>query len=364
MSLEQYRDVWAYCFMEDGRLTRPSLEIIAAARKVADKLGHKVVAAIIGYDLKSGVDEAIARGADKVVYADEPWLKNYTCLPYTRVLCEMVEKEKPYALLFVADELGRDLSPRVAYRLGTGLATDNINLEVEDYYFGPTNTTYKSVLAQIRPDFATRVAKIFTPRHRPQIASIRPGNFEPLQEDRSRKGEVVRYHPKPVPEDFVVEVVEERRLPKSEVDLEGARVVVSIGLGILKDGKGKPRNPREGYSLAKRLVDLVSTKLGVNCELGATRALIYSELKELQGLVTSERQVGQTGKTVSPEVYIAVGISGSVQHRVGMIRSKKIVAINNDPKAPIFDIAHYGVRGDLYEALPRIIEAVERVANG
>ncbi|MEM1964878.1 MAG: electron transfer flavoprotein subunit alpha/FixB family protein [Candidatus Caldarchaeum sp.] len=359
MSTEQYRDVWAYCVKEEDHLTRPSLEILAAARKVADKIGQQVGAVIIGYNLGGVLDEAIAYGADKVLYADEPWLKNYLCLPYTRVVCGMAEKMKPYAMLFVADELGRDLSPRVAYRLNTGLATDNINLEVEDYYFGPTNTTYKNVLAQIRPDFATRVAKIFTPRHRPQIASIRPGNFEPLPEDRSRVGEKIRFRPQPVPEDFSVEVIEEKQLPKTGVDLEAAKVVVSIGLGVLKDGSGNPRSPREGYELAKRLVDLVKERFGVPAELGATRALIYSEFKELEGLVTSERQVGQTGKTVSPDVYIAVGISGSVQHRVGMIKSKKIVAVNNDPKAPIFDIAHYGVKADLYDVVPKLIEIIE-----
>ncbi|MEM4408803.1 MAG: electron transfer flavoprotein subunit alpha/FixB family protein [Candidatus Caldarchaeum sp.] len=360
MSTELYSDVWAYCVKEENRLTRPSLEILAAARKVADKIGAQVAAVIVGHNLDGVLDEAIAFGADEVLYADEPWLKNYLCLPYTRVLCEMAEKMKPYAILFVADELGRDLSPRVAYRLNTGLATDNINLEVEDYYFGPTNTTYKNVLAQIRPDFATRVAKIFTPRHRPQIASIRPGNFEPLPENRRRVGEKIKFHPTPVPEDFSVEVIEERELPKPSVNLEEAKVVVSIGLGILKDGSGNPRNPREGFILAKKLVDLVREKFDVPSELGATRALIYSELKELEGLVTSERQVGQTGKTVSPDVYIAAGISGSVQHRVGMIKSKKIVAINNDPKAPIFEIAHYGVKADLYEVLPKILEIIER----
>jgi electron transfer flavoprotein alpha subunit len=360
LSLEQYRDVWAYCVKEDGRLTRPSLEILAAARKVADQLEQEVVAVLVGYGLDEALDDAIAHGADKVVYADEPWLKSYQCLPYTRVICEMAEKLKPYAFLFVADELGRDLSPRVAYRLNTGLATDNINLAVEDYYYGPTNTTYKKIIAQIRPDFATRVAKIYTPRHRPQIASIRPGNFDPLPADPRRRGEKIRFRPQPREEDFVVQVLEETPVPKSTVDLEGAQVVVSLGLGILRDGRGNPRNPREGYELGAKLVELIREKLGVKAELGATRALIYAELKELEGLVTSERQVGQTGKTVAPEVYIAVGISGSVQHRVGMIRSKKIVAINTDPQAPIFQLAHYGVRADLYEVLPKMIEYLEK----
>jgi electron transfer flavoprotein alpha subunit len=154
--------------------------------------------------------------------------------------------------------------------------------------------------------------------------------------------------------------LEETPVPKSTVDLEGAQVVVSLGLGILRDGRGNPRNPREGYELGAKLVELIREKLGVKAELGATRALIYAELKELEGLVTSERQVGQTGKTVAPEVYIAVGISGSVQHRVGMIRSKKIVAINTDPQAPIFQLAHYGVRADLYEVLPKMIEYLKK----
>ncbi|MEM4227691.1 MAG: electron transfer flavoprotein subunit alpha/FixB family protein, partial [Candidatus Caldarchaeum sp.] len=200
--------------------------------------------------------------------------------------------------------------------------------------------------------------------HRPQIASIRPGNFDPLPEDRSRTGEKIRLRPEPNPDDFLVQVLEEREVPKSPVELEEAKVVVSIGLGILKDGNGNPRNPREGYELAKKLVEVIKTHLGVKAELGATRALIHAELKELEGLITSERQVGQTGKTVSPDIYVALGISGSVQHRVGMIKSKKIVAVNTDPNAPIFEIAHYGVRGDLYQIVPRLIELIEGGYNG
>ncbi len=355
MSLEQYRDVWVYLTREDGKLTRPSLELIAAGRKVADKIGQRVVAVMLGYQLGDAPNEAIARGADAVIYADEPWLKNYLCLPYTRVLVDMCRQYKPYAFLFIADELGRDLSPRVAYRLKTGLATDNIDLEVEDYYFGKDNTTYKNVLAQIRPDFATRVAKIYTPRHRPQIASIRPGNFEPLPRDESRRGELIRFQPSPVEDDFKAEIIEEKALPKSAVDLENAKVIISLGLGILKDGEGRPRNPREGLELAEELAQLLRERYGLKVEIGATRALIYAELKELEGFITKERQVGQTGKTVAPDIYIALGISGAVQHRVGMIRSKNIVAVNTDPNAPIFDIAHYVINDDLYKVVPQLI---------
>ena len=354
MSLEQYKDVWAYCVREGDSLTRPSLEILAAARKVADKIGQKAVAVILGHGLDRVVENAIAHGADAVVYADEPWLEKYQCLPYTRVLCEMAEKMKPYAFLFVADELGRDLSPRVAYRLNTGLATDNIDLAVEDYYFGPTNTTYRNILAQIRPDFATRVAKIYTPRHRPQMASIRPGNFEPLRRDPSRRGELIRFRPTPVEEDFKVKILEEAIQRKSQIDLEGADIIISLGMGILRDGEGNPRNPREAFTLVSEILELIRRNYGLKGEIGATRALIYSELKELEGLITSERQVGQTGRTVAPQIYIAVGISGAVQHKVGMIKSKKIVAINSDRDAPIFELAHYAIKDDLYKVLPRL----------
>jgi len=354
--LSQYKDVWVYVVVDDGKLTKPSLELIAAGRKIADKIQQRVVAVMIGYQLDNAVKEAFEYGADAVLYADEPWLKSYICLPYTRILVEMVKQYKPYAFLFIADELGRDLSPRVAYRLKTGLATDNIDLEVEDYFFGPTRTTYKNTLAQIRPDFATRIAKIYTPRHRPQIASIRPGNFNPLPRQPGRRGEAIRFTPTPADEDFIIQIIEEEKVPKSPIDLENAQVVISLGLGILRDGEGRPRSPREGYELAEKLATILREKYGLRVEIGATRALIYAELKELEGIVTKDRQVGQTGKTVAPEIYIALGISGAVQHRVGMIRSKNIVAVNLDPKAPIFEIAHYAVKDDLYKILPKIIE--------
>jgi len=339
------------------------LELLAAGRKVADKLNQKLVGVILGYNLGDALRHIVAYGADRVVYADEPWLKDYLCLPYTRVLCEMCDKFKPNVFLFVADELGRDLSPRVAYRLVTGLATDNIDLAVEDYYFGPTNTTYKNILAQIRPDFATRIAKIYTPRHRPQIASIRPGNFEPLPPNEHREGELLRFETSQVQEDFIVQVIEQSRLPKSSVDLENAEVIISLGLGILRDGQGRPRNPREAWDLTEQLAQLLREKHGVRVEVGASRALIYAELKELEGLVTRERQVGQTGKTVAPNLYIALGISGAVQHRVGMIRAKNIVAVNTDANAPIFEIAHYAVKDDLYVFLPKLIEHLKGGAD-
>ncbi|MDT7967922.1 MAG: electron transfer flavoprotein subunit alpha/FixB family protein [Candidatus Calditenuis sp.] len=356
--IEGYRDVWVYCEHEDGKLTRPTTEVIAGARKIADKVGMDVVGVLMGYNLGDLVKEPIYYGADKVIYCDDPRLKDYQVLPYTTVLSDMVMRLKPWALLFVTSEIGKDLGPRVAYRTRTGLAADVIDLIVEDFVMNlPTGRyVYKDCIAQVRPDFATRIAKIFTPKHRPQISSVRPGNFTPLPRDEGRKGEVVRWEPRFEEDDFQVEVLETRKVPKSEVKLEEAKVVISLGLGILRDASGRPRDPREAFRMAKELADLIREKFGVETEIGASRALIYAGLKELEGLITKERQVGQTGKTIAPEVYIALGISGALQHRVGMQRSKRIVAVNLDPNAPIFQIAHYGYVGDLYEFLPKAIE--------
>jgi len=356
--IEGYRDVWVYCEHEDGKLTRPTTEVIAGARKVADKVGMDVVGVLIGYNLGDLVREPIYYGADKVIYCDDPRLKDYQVLPYTTVLSDMVMQLKPWALLFVTSEIGKDLGPRVAYRTRTGLAADVIDLVVEDFVMNlPTGRyVYKDCIAQVRPDFATRIAKIFTPRHRPQMSNIRPGSFTPLPRDENRKGEVVQWNAEIPPEAFAVEVIEERSLPKSTIKLEEAKVIISLGLGVLKDANGNPRNPLEAYRYAEKLAEAVRQRLGVATEIGASRALIYSNIKELEGLVVKDRQVGQTGKTVAPDIYIAAGISGAIQHRVGIMRSKKIVAINTDTQAPIFQIAHYGIVGDLYELLPKLVD--------
>ncbi|MBI2183508.1 MAG: electron transfer flavoprotein subunit alpha/FixB family protein [Thaumarchaeota archaeon] len=360
MSESGSQDAWVYMEHQAGEFTGPSLEVLAAGRKVADKLGQKLVAVLLGTNIEKLAHIAIEYGADQAIYADHAELSNYGCLQYTRVLHQMAQKKRPHAMLFVADEIGRDLAPRLAYRLETGLATDNIELEVTDYFYPPTKTTYKNLMVQIRPDFATRVARIYTPRTRPQIATVRPGNFKPLPKNPMRKGEVIRFSGSLVDSDFKVVVEGMEDLPKSGVDLQGADCIVSLGLGILKDGKGNPRNPLEAYKLANELADTVAAKWGMKVEIGSSRGLIYAGLKELEGIITVDRQVGQTGKTVSPDIYFALGISGSVQHKVGMQRSAKIVAINLNPKAPIFEIAHYPIVGDLYEVVPKIIEEIRR----
>jgi electron transfer flavoprotein alpha subunit len=356
---DESRNVWAYLQREDEDLSKDSLELLAAGRKVADKLEQELVGVVLGYQLDGVAEKAIEYGADHVIVVDDPALADYLSLRYVDTLTSLVREKKPYSFIFVSTEIGKDLAPRLAYRLNTGLATDNIELEVEDYFNPQFNTTFKNLMIQIRPDFGTRVAKIYTPRHRPQMATIRPGNFRPLERDAKRKGRIEKVSLPWRDKQYSAIVREIRELPKPKVNLKDAQVVISLGLGVLKDGEGRPRDPREAYALARKLKELLESRMGLKAEIGASRALIYAELKELEGIISRENQVGQTGTTVSPGVYIALGISGALQHKVGMQRSKKIVAVNIDPKAPIFEIAHYPVVADVYDFLPQLIANLE-----
>ncbi len=355
---DEYKGVWVYVQHEGGQLIKPTLELLSAGRKVANKLNHQLTAILLGHEIAALARETTEYGVDDVIYSADPRLGDYLCLPYTSVLSNLVRKLKPYAFLFLSDEVGKDLAPRVAYRLKTGLATDNIELEIEDYYHIPTKTQLKNLLIQIRPDFATRVAKIYTPWHRPQIATVRPGNFMPAERKDGGSASLKEEKPDFREEDFSLILRSLRNVARSPVELENAQAVISLGLGILRDGSGNPRSPLEGYRLAQDLAQAIHEKFGLRTEIGASRALIYAELSELHGLITLDHQVGQTGMTVSPDLYFAVGISGAVQHRVGMLRSKRIVAINLDPTAPIFQIAHYPIIGDLYQELPRLTELI------
>jgi electron transfer flavoprotein alpha subunit len=352
------KNVWVYLQMEGDDLSKESLELLAAGKKVAGKLKQDLVGILLGNDLKTAPKTAIEYGADRVIVVDDPVLANYFSLRYVDILAVLAREKKPYSFIFLATEIGKDLAPRLAYRLNTGLATDNIELEVEDYYNPQFKQTFKNLMIQIRPDFGTRVAKIYTPRHRPQMATIRPGNFKPLEPDSARKGKVEKVALPGREKQYSAIVKEMRELPRSNVNLKEAQVVISLGLGILKDKEGKPRDPREAYQLALKLKAVIERKEGLKVEIGASRALIYAELKGLEGLISKENQVGQTGTTVSPTLYIALGISGALQHRVGMSKSRKIVAVNLDPNAPIFQIAHYPIIADVYDFVPELIAKI------
>ncbi len=351
------RDVWVFLQYAGRSLTTPSLELLSAGRKIADAINQKLVAVLIGSDLDDVSHEVSKYNVDEVICCEDEKLSYYNCLPFSTICAQLAQKRKPYAFLFVADELGRDLVPRIAYRLRTGLATDTIDLNVGDFYHPPSKTTFKNILIQVRPDFATRIAKIFTPSRRPQIATIRAGNF-PLPKTVSSSPKITNFRVKTGRSDYSVIVNEIHKATQSTSEIEGAQAVVAIGLGILRDGRGNPRRPREGYDLAVELAEEVSQKYRWTTAIGSTRALIYAGLKDLDGLISDKDQVGQTGRTVSPDVYFALGISGAIQHQVGMQKSKKIVAINIDKNAPIFRIAHYPILGDVFEEVPRLIKAI------
>ncbi len=363
--IESYRDVWIFIETLGGELISYSLEGIAAARKIASKVGMSVGALVagdrVGDDLARSL---IEHGADYVVAVEHPYLADYEPLAYTAALEEIVGIRKPWALIFMADEMGRDLAPRLAYRLVTGLATDNIDFDVEDFFHGLLKERFTNILAQIRPDFATRIAKIYTPRHRPQIASLRPGSFKPLQRDPSRRGEIYRYTPSLKGYQRRIRVIDYEKIEDKGAELLDAKLIIGLGLGILRDAEGNARNPLETVEHTRKILDLVGKKLGVETAMGASRALIHADVKDLKGIITHDIQIGQTGKTVSPKVYIAVGISGAIQHRVGILRAGNIVAINIDPRAPIHEIAHYSIIEDLYRALPKLYEALRKKLEG
>lgn len=351
---ESAKGVWAYLQHKSTSLEPDSLELLAAGRKVADRLGQELVGIVLGQNVGEASREAVRRGADRVLYVDSPAFAAYFNLRYIEAISEMARQRNPYVFIFTANELGKDLAARVAYRLKTGLATDNVQLEVEDCFVPGLKQTFEDLLIQIRPDFGTRLARIYTPKTRPQMATVRPGNFAPLPDVPARKGVIEAFAFEERDYRALVKEVVELEPPK--VDLKGADVVISLGLGVLKDGEGKPRNPKEAYDYALELKSNFEA-MGLKAELGASRALVYAEVKELEGLLGLENQVGQTGATVSPRLYIAAGISGALQHRVGMMKSRKILAINSDPTAPIFSIAHYPIVGDLYQELPKLIAA-------
>lgn len=350
---QEYRDVWVYLQREGEGLTRDSLELIGAGRKVADKLKQDLVGVIIGHNVGSVAQRAIEYGVDGVVFADSPSLATYFNLAYVDAVNAMVAAKRPYVFLFAANELGKDIAARIAYRLKTGLATDNVQLEIDDYYNPQLKANFQNLLIQIRPDFGTRLAKIYTPKTRPQMATVRPGNFSPPQRDPDRRGRLEEFEVEL--KDYPAKVKEVVELPKPPVDFAEAEVVVCLGLGILKDKAGRPRNPKEAYDMATELKRVFESKYGLKAEIGATRALLYAEVKELQGLITKYHQIGQTGATVSPKIYVGLGVSGALQHRVGMARSRKILAVNTDPAAPILQMAHYPIVGDLYEEVPRLV---------
>lgn len=330
MDIKQYKNVWVFAEQRQGQLTPVVIELLGEGKKLADEIGVELCAILAGHQVDDLAQTLIKYGASKVYYANNEYLKNYTTDGYAKVVVEAVEQYKPEIILIGATHIGRDLAPRVASRLDTGLTADCTKLEID-----PEDKKLK----QTRPAFGGNLmATIICPDRRPQMSTVRPGVMDKAKEDASHKGEVIALDIKINPEDIRTKVVEIVKTKKDMISLTDAEVIVSGGLGI----KGP-----EGFQLLQKLAD----KLGGT--IGASRAAVDS------GWIDHSRQVGQTGTTVKPKIYIACGISGAIQHIAGMQESDLIIAINNNPNAPIFQIADYGIVGDLFDVIPKLIELLD-----
>ena len=355
--INEFSDIWVFCEQREGKLMNTDFELISEGRKLADERGSKLVGILLGGEgIENSAKELGGYGADKVIVCADRNLEVYTTDAYSKVLCDVVMEKKPEVLLIGASNIGRDLGPRVAARLHTGLTADATHLDIDmDRYiqFLKESSTIDlekvkfkmddTNLKMTRPAFGGHLmATIICPRFRPQMATVRPGVLKKGEYNEAKANAVVV---EPVAfelsdADIKTKVLEVVKEAKELVDLTGAEVVVSVGRGISKDVE-------TGIKLAEELAGLFG---GV---VGGSRAAIDS------GWLSADHQVGQTGKTVHPKLYVALGISGAIQHKAGMQDSECIVAVNKSDSAPIFDVADYGICGDLFKVVPMMIDAIK-----
>lgn len=328
--------IFVYCETANGVVAEVSLELLTKGRKLADQLHCKLEAVVLGKNLEGCEKLLFPFGVDVVHVADDPRLDPYQTLPHASILIGLFREEQPQIALMGATSVGRDLGPRVSSALHSGLTADCTSLEIGDHEDKKAGILYKDLLYQIRPAFGGNIiATIINPDHRPQMATVREGVMkkeilDPAYTGVVKRVDISRYvHP----EDFVVEIID-RHMEESRVNIKGAPVVVAGGYGV-----GSKENFRMLYELAELL----------GGEVGASRAAVDA------GYASHQRQIGQTGVTVRPKLYIACGISGQIQHRAGMEESARIISINTDPEAPINTIADYVVTGDVAEVIPRMI---------
>ena len=338
--IEPNRDgeVWVFAEQEDGSLHDVALELCGKARSLADELGVKMAAVLPGSNLDGLPQLLISHGADNVYVVDDSKLGHFQTGTYARVLCSLIEKHCPQIVLYGATPLGRDLAPRVASEIRAGMTADCTDLEIKDVTDPKTKTLHEKLLLQIRPAFGGNIiATIVNYDWWPQMATVREGVMPMGEPDESRKGQVIAEDVE-IDDSLLALKLIKRHIEPRKVNLKGARVIVAGGAGV-----GNKENFRHIHELAGALAGAV----------GASRAAIDS------GYIGKEHQVGQTGTTVRPALYIACGISGAIQHRAGMEDSAKIIAINNDPEAPIFSVAHYGIVGDINKVIPMMIKSLK-----
>ena len=336
MSDKKIGNVWVFIEQEGGKIADVSLELVCKGRELADRLGVKLEALLLGSGLETVVETVYHYGSDVVYLVDDKRLEPFTVLPFARVIIDLVREHRPNILLFGATVKGRELAPRIASSLLAGLTADCTSLEIDDFDDKINKKAYKDKLMQIRPAFGGNIiATIVNTWDDPQMVTVREGVMKMEEPDTSRKGQLVRVKATLSKDETIVKVIERVREEK-EVDLKASQIIVAGGYGV-----GSKDNFKLIYELAETL----------GGDVGASRAAVDA------GWIDHDHQVGQTGVTVRPKLYIACGISGSVQHRAGMDESKKIIAVNNDPDAPILSVAHYGIVGDLNEVIPKMIKA-------
>ena len=330
-------NIFVYCEIEDGKVADVSLELLTKGRVLADTLGCELEALALGHNL-AGIEKELAEyGADRVHVADCECLAPYRTLPHAAVVCGIFKEEQPQIALFGATPVGRDLGPRVSSTLHSGLTADCTSLEIGSHTDVKSGKEYKDLLYQIRPAFGGNIiATIINPDHRPQMATVREGVMKKEKAKTPGKGIVKKVDPKKYvnDSDFVVRIID-RQIEERKINIKGAPVIVAGGYGM---------GSKENFDLLFELADVLGA------EVGASRAAVDA------GFTEHARQVGQTGVTVRPKLYIACGISGQIQHTAGMDQSSMIISINTDPDAPIARIADYAITGDVNEVIPKMIK--------
>ena len=329
---EMSKDVYVIAEQRDGKIQKVGLELIGEATKLAKDLGEQVVAVLLGSNITDKAQELIQHGADKVVVVDDPMLEKYATEPYAKAITAVIKACEPEIVLYGATSIGRDLAPRVSARVHTGLTADCTKLAINEE---------TKLLHMTRPAFGGNImATIVCKNHRPQMATVRPGVMAALAKDETRTGEVVNFKVDFVPADMNVEIIEEVKETKKTVDITEAKVLVSGGRGI---------GSADFVPVLQEAADVLG---GV---VTGSRPVIEA------GWLDKDRQVGQTGKTVRPDLYLACGISGAIQHVAGMESSEVVISINKDDNAAIFSVSDLGVVGDVKVILPKLVEALKKV---
>ncbi len=341
MNLEEYKGVYVFAQQVDNEINNIAFELIGKGKDLANALGTDVTAVLVGSNVKNLADELGEYGADRVIVVDDPELKEYRTEPYAHALASVIKKYKPDVFLVGATAIGRDLGPRVSARIHTGLTADCTQLEIGDFPINPIpgKEQLHNQLLMTRPAFGgNTIATIACPEFRPQMATVRPGVMQKLPKEAGRKAVIEEFNPGFTPDNKYVEILEVVKAVNDVADIMDAKILVSGGRGV---------GSAENFKLLDDLAEAIGGT--VSC----SRAVVDA------GWKSKDLQVGQTGKTVRPNVYFAIGISGAIQHLAGMEESDLIIAINKDETAPIFDVADYGIVGDLNKIVPMLTEKIK-----